>query len=397
LSPYGQDTNFALLASSLHAISEAGAAADFAVVTGDLLAHDFQEKVAKKIGAAVTKAQIDDYAARTTGFVADALGEALPGKSIILALGNNDSDCGDYRIEPGGPYLDATRDLVRRLAGGDLVAPDFDMTYDAGGYYAMRHPTIAGVQIIVLNDVLWSAEYQDVCGDGGKSAAQAMLAWLEARLAEQQNAGRNVWLVHHIPIGIDAFATMRSKEPSCQDRAVSFLAAPFDVQYPKLLRDYASIIQANLTGHVHFDGYRLIFDAAEKAVGVEKIAPGISPIFDQNPGFHRFDYDPQSGAPVDFSTIYLNNLMTAANPAAGDWQVEYRFSEAYGQKRYDASAVAAMWKSISQPGPLRDIYQGYYDVGSPKFNPTVPPPFYCAIGRLEQSSFSSCACNDQGN
>jgi hypothetical protein len=168
------------------------------------------------------------------------------------------------------------------------------------------------------------------------------------------------------------------------------------VKYPKLLRDYAPIIQANLTGHVHFDGYRLIFDETEKAVGVEKIAPGISPIFGQNPGFHRFDYD-QSGAPVDFTTIYLSNLMTAASPAAGNWRTEYRFTEAYGQKRYDSSAVAAMWKAISQPGPLRDTYQNYYDVGSPKFNPTVPPPFFCAIGRLEQSSFSSCACNNQGN
>jgi hypothetical protein len=397
MSPYGEDTNFALFASSLREIGEAGAAADFAVVTGDLLAHDFQEKVAAKIGASATKAQIDDYAARTTGFVADALGQALPGKPVILALGNNDSDCGDYRIEPGGPYLNATRDLVRRLVGSDLVAPDFDVTYDAGGYYAMRHPTVASVQIIVLNDVLWSAEYRDVCGDGGKSAAHAMLAWLEVRLAEQRDANRKVWLVHHIPIGIDAFATMRSKQPNCQDRAVSFLASPFDLQYPKLLRDYSAIIQANLTGHVHFDGYRLLFDAAEKAVGVEKIAPGISPIFGQNPGFHSFDYDPLSGVPVDFTTIYLSNLMTAASPSAGNWQVEYRFTAAYNQKRYDANAVAAMWQSISEPSPLRDTYQVYYDVGSPKFNPTVPPPFFCAIGRLEQSSFSSCACNGQGN
>ena len=56
-------------------------------------------------------------AATTSNYVAEAIALSLPGKPIILALGNNDSDCGDYQIDPGGPYLAATRETVRRLAG----------------------------------------------------------------------------------------------------------------------------------------------------------------------------------------------------------------------------------------------------------------------------------------
>jgi hypothetical protein len=104
---------------------------------------------------------------------------ALPGKPILLSLGNNDSSCGDYKIDPGGAYLAATREAVRSLAGAHLLAADFDETYSAGGYYAARHPTLADTTVVVLDDVLWSDEYDNACGTGGLEAATAMMTWLE--------------------------------------------------------------------------------------------------------------------------------------------------------------------------------------------------------------------------
>ena len=212
LSDYGRDTNHALFASSLTAIADAAARADFAIVPGDLLAHDFQKNAGAALGVPAASNTVDAFAERTTIFVANALREALPGKPIIVALGNNDADCGDYRIEPGGPYLTGTREVVRRLAGADRVAPDFDETYTSGGYYAVHHPTVPNTLILVLNDVLWSAEYENSCGITGLAAADAMMAWLRVRLAEQKAAGGRVWMVHHIPWGIDPYSTLHSKE-----------------------------------------------------------------------------------------------------------------------------------------------------------------------------------------
>lgn len=160
-SQYGKDTNHVLLSSALAAIARTAAGADFAIVPGDLLSHGFEDDTAKALGVPLGSAAQQAFAQRTTIFVAEALGEALAGKPVILALGNNDSDCGDYEIEPGGDYLAATRETVRALAGADLVAPDFDATYAAGGYYAARHPTVADTLILVVNDVLWSERYQN--------------------------------------------------------------------------------------------------------------------------------------------------------------------------------------------------------------------------------------------
>ena len=113
-------------------------------------------------------------ATKTTVFVAYALAGALGGKPAIVALGNEDSICGDYKVEPGGPYLAATRETVRRLVGAERLDSDFAETWAAAGYYAARHPTVANGSIVVLNDVVWSPHYQDTCGSNGFAAAQAM-------------------------------------------------------------------------------------------------------------------------------------------------------------------------------------------------------------------------------
>src|SRR5262245_52402977 len=141
MSRTGEDTNHALLASSLAIFAKAAAAADFAIVPGDFLVHQFESKASKGLGVASTSQVAGDMAVKTTLFVADALADALAGKPAIIALGNVDSSCGDYRIEPGGSYLAATKETVRRLVGAERLQPDFDQTYAAGGYYAARHPT----------------------------------------------------------------------------------------------------------------------------------------------------------------------------------------------------------------------------------------------------------------
>lgn len=231
MASWGSDSNYALLASSVKAFAQTVAGADFVIVSGDLLAHEFEAKAASALNVAATDQTVDDMAVKTTAFVADQIGDALPGKPIILALGNNDSECGDYEIKPDGNYLAATADTVRQLAGKDLVASDFDETYKAGGYFAVRHPQHVGTQILVINDILWSAKYKDACGSGGDGIATAMMDWLAANLARQREAGGWIWIIHHIPWGIDSFSTVHSKESACADKVVPFLHEDYEEEY----------------------------------------------------------------------------------------------------------------------------------------------------------------------
>lgn len=392
LSGYGRDTNHALLAAALAEIGKAGADADFAIVTGDLLAHRFEERSSALLGAPARSEAVNAFAVRTTIFVAEAIAAALPGKPVFLSLGNNDSDCGDYRIEPRGNYLAQTRDTVRRLAGPERLEADFDETYRLGGYYAARHPTAANALVLVLNDVLWSMEYLNACGDTGNAAGDEMLRWLGERLNGLRRFGGKAWLARHIPLGVDAYATTNANVASCPAKVRPFLKEPYASALLRLLEDYSDVIQASFSGHIHFDDYRLVSSADGRPVGVEKIAPGISPIFGQNPGFHVFSYDRASGEVTDFSTLWLANLAAAAGPAIVDWRTEYTFTQAYGEPRYSPSAVKSVLDRIRSPGPARDTYDGLYDVSRGDFDPVSFPAHSCAIAYPDVQGFTRCFC-----
>src|SRR5260370_40010592 len=101
--------------------------------------------------------------------------------------------------------------MVRRLVGAERLAPDFVEPYAAGGYYAVRHPTVANGLMRVVNDVLWSTRYRDACGTDGLAAAQAMLGWFRDRFGRQRASGGRVWLVPHIPWGIDPYTTINTR------------------------------------------------------------------------------------------------------------------------------------------------------------------------------------------
>lgn len=392
-SRIGEDTNQALLTSGIAAFARGMASADFAIVPGDLLAHGFNAKAAASLGADPSSPAVDDMAAKTTLFVADALAGALGGKPAFVALGNEDSKCGDYKIEPGGPYLTATREAVRRLVGAERLEADFAETWVAAGYYAARHPTLANGLIVVLNDVLWSPSYRDTCGSNGHAAAEAMMNWLGGTLARQRAAGGRVWLVHHIPWGIDAYATIDAKAPSCAAKVVPFLREPFASGLRLLLMEYRDVIQASFSGHTHFDDYRLLIDQSGTVAGLDKITPALSPIFGQNPGFQVFTYDRQSGAPSDFTTWYLANPGDTAE--AADWRVEYTFTEAYRQRRYAPDIVGALWQAMMEGGAVRDTYRRLYKVGRGELGIDGLAAYLCAIGHTDIASFTTCYCGDR--
>jgi hypothetical protein len=392
MAGYGKDTNFPLFDSALAALRAAAPRADFTIFTGDLLAHEFEAKAAKAFGVDERSTLVEAFAVATTNFVARTLGRAIPGRPVIIALGNNDSACGDYRIVPGGPYLAATRATVRELLGNLEIDADFDRTWLAGGYYGVRHPARPDITILVINDILWSHDYRDACGADGLAAGKAMLEWLRMRLEQLQKSGAKVWLVHHIPIGYDAYGTTKVAGERCPARPVPFLRQPFARDFIELIRDHGAVIDAGFSGHIHFDDFRLLLSHRGEPLAAEKIAPGISPIFGQNPGFHVFTYDRLTGRPTDYSTHFLANLTAGTVGRDGRWEREYSFTRRYGQRRYDAAAVANVWHRLQRKGTTQRDFRTLYNVGHGELAADVFPAYACAIGHLDQKSFATCYC-----
>ena len=150
---------------------------------------------------------------KTFDFIALELRKRFPDAKMLLTPGNNDEECGDYSIAENGVFLDDTADRTRALAreGGQ-----FEPHWKSLGSYSIEHPTLHGVRIVSLNTVFWSNKYRSTdfnkgCATVDSAAGSALLAWLESQLAEAEQAHEKVWLMFHIPPGIDGWASHPSQ------------------------------------------------------------------------------------------------------------------------------------------------------------------------------------------
>lgn len=389
LATYGSDSNYALFASSLDAFARAAGDADFVVLPGDLLAHRFNEHAAAALGTGPDSDAVHAFAADTSRFVLDSVRAAVPGKPVVFALGNEDAACGDYAIEPRGRYLDRIRDTVRGAAGHGLVFDNFDLTWRHGGWYALHHPSLDDVRILVLNTVLWSQKYQNRCGDGGTTAGEAQLDWLRTELEDAVRFGQRIWLVYHIPAGIDAFSS-RHADRTCPGAPVAFLRPEYEAALTALWREHADIIAATINGHTHRDGYRLVRGADGAPVTVAKIVPSISPVFGNNPGFQRATYG-DDGALRDLETWRLDLAATA--PA---WAREYDFRTAY-REGYAPQTVAAIARAAqtAPEGSEAELFTHYYALGHDTPAGAGLRSVACAIDILDPAAFRQCFCTGE--
>ena len=174
----GVDSSYAILASSLKAAQQQAASTRpvpaFVTVTGDLLVHNFSCRF-----KATT--QSDNYAAfaeKTTNYVIYRTEAAFPAIPVYIADGNNDSSCGDYRLDLQDRYLKQTSKAI--LAGLRDTRPDelkqAAADYEAGGNYALTLKAPRKTRLLVINDIFLSKKYSACAGKPNPAGANAELA-----------------------------------------------------------------------------------------------------------------------------------------------------------------------------------------------------------------------------
>jgi sphingomyelin phosphodiesterase acid-like 3 len=390
---YGRDSTWALLRSALDQMREVEPNPAFVILTGDLLAHRFRDKF-QAVTRELDEGRYRSFVAKIVTFVGDEIARRFPGRQVFLALGNEDSDCGDYRLSPNGAFLEATLPLARRLSG---AAEDGAFTQDwrAGRFYDVASTAVEGLRVIAVNSIYLSAKYRDACGNAPDPGSET-LAWLEARLAAAERIGETVWLVMHIPPGADAFATVR--DGACTNGPVAMWDHDHTRRFLDLSRRYAHTIGAVFTGHTHMDEFRLIGRNGEMdtfALGT----PAISPVYGQNPGFHVHTYD-GSRRLVERETWRAADLTTA--PASGlGWHKEYVFSELWQLPAINAPSLSRLDQLIEKEPRVRAEWFSVYPVGRTamwrlpdvaSLPPTAFRAYHCAISRVDADEYRECLC-----
>jgi hypothetical protein len=113
------------------------------------------------------------FTAKTVEFLALEFQKHFPGVPILPAVGNEDAYCGDYKVQPAGPFLEMFARAWMRLPGPALEAAAFQTSFSRGGYYSALLPSPSEHRVIVLNSVFFSNQYENACGSAADTPGMA--------------------------------------------------------------------------------------------------------------------------------------------------------------------------------------------------------------------------------
>jgi sphingomyelin phosphodiesterase acid-like 3 len=322
-APYasvGRDANPSLILSAFSFMHQVVPHPDVVFVAGDLLGHAFHDHFLETAHD-TSDAAYQRFVDKTAEITPLALHALYPHAQILPTVGNNDGYCGDYRSTPRDKFLAHQTAQWEPYTNMHGLAPHFAQTYANAGYYEAHLPN--GLRVLGLNSVLFSAAYENACGDPDTNPAGDELTWLHARLSEP-NAPPTLILTH-IPVGIDAFKTFLhlGKPLSFYNDDVQNTVI-HDVQMP------TAHVTAFVTGHLHDVAYRVIpAHTAFSPTGIPVYsAPAISPIFGNAPAFAELDVSPQGR--IDNITVYELGTQVPHFRTQPGWYRAYDFNSRYG-------------------------------------------------------------------
>jgi sphingomyelin phosphodiesterase acid-like 3 len=395
----GVDTPYALLRSSLQAMESHESDVKFITVSGDLIAHSFVCRYNTLFPGSTqgsTQSDYQSFVLKTLSFVMGALRAGFPGVPIYVALGNDDTACDDYRLDSGSDFLAQAGRIV-----ADGLPPSQRQqalqTFVKGGYYSLTMGApMRNTRLLVINGVFLSSKYRTCAGEPNSAAATAEMAWLQEELAQARQLGQNVWVMGHIPPGIDPFATVTEFKAICGNQTPEMFLSSDGLA--DLLTQYADVIRLGVFAHSHMDEMRLLESSdGEPRASFEhsvalKLVPSISPVDGNDPSFTVAQVNPSSAVLEDYEVI------AASNQTGATWAKEYDYAESYHESQFSPSAVKELIAEfVDDRGAKTQASQDYirsYFVGdqSPELKPFWPQ-YTCALANYTAKAFAACLCS----
>jgi len=409
----GVDTPPALLQSTLHAARQQQPHPLLVTVSGDLMAHLFDCRF-HAIAPSASAAEYSAFAAKTIAFVALQLRQTFPSTPIYFALGNNDSGCKDYSEDPGSDFLHAAAVSF----SSDAVSPTnrsaiLHQFPQLGDYTVTLPAPIRNTRLIVLQDIFESRRYATCNGTSNNNDAAQQIAWLHAQLTAARAAHEHVWVMAHIPPGIDAYSTFTTHRDVCAGQPpVMFLASD---ALANTLAEFPDVIRLALFAHTHMDEFRVYSSAAGATTPAGtipvKLVPSIAPVNGNNPAFTLAEIDPSTATLKDYTVYRASNQAGGANTWDNKdttWGEEYRFSTTYHLPDLSGASLEKLTTSFvddkSGSTDASRAYQQFFYVGDAGPAKSIKaamnaaamqivwPAYACAITHADAASFRTCAC-----
>jgi len=397
----GTDTNYTLWQSSLSALHANAAQSRFVTISGDLLAHSFDCKY-KKLLPTATPADYTAFTVKTVRTIVDTLRSALPGVPVYVGMGNNDSGCTDYALDAtNDTFLAAVSKIVAAALPADLSPADrvaAERDFAAGGNYSVPVAAVPHTRLLVLDDLFLSSKYATCAGKPDPTPAVAQLAWLADQLAAARQHNERVWVMGHIPPGVDLYATARKFVNVCAGAAPQMFLA--NESLSNLLAQNADIVRLAIFGHTHADEMRLLVPdhsarvSAIASLGVPlKIVPSITPVNGNRPTFTLASVDPATALLADYTVVMASNL-TGIDAI---WAPEYTYSTAYHQPAFDAPSLTNLIPALqadpsAKTAASQTYLRSYFPGDMSLILQLAWPQYACSLNHDSAAAFAACAC-----
>jgi hypothetical protein len=382
-----QDANFILFDMALAQMKEVDPNPEIMLVTGDFLSHNFTDSLARNFSDNGTQTE---FANKTIQFAALMFQKYFPNTEVLPVLGNNDSYCGDYLLQPKGAFLKMfARAWVPLQHNMDAKKDSaFVNQFGMGGYYTYSPASCPDLQIVLMNTVYFSTKYYDGCGLGNSlTPGTVEMAWLNTLLkknATKKAKAQKIWMAYHVPPGMDVYSSIRKGDE------VTMWNDSFSKSFIALTEKYQDVIKANFAGHTHMDEFRVLYGAMAKPISFVHITPSISRSNGNYPGFQTVEFKKARYTISNFQTYCLN----AQYIASPKWSLEYDFATTYhvnSQTPISLDAIRQKMKGNGSKAMMK--YCTYYDVSNPKHVNSIKNnwiEYWCGTGSFGTATFKNC-------
>jgi sphingomyelin phosphodiesterase acid-like 3 len=270
--------------------------------------------------------------------------------------------------------------------------------FSEGGYYSVNLPApVHNARLLVLNDLFMSSKYATCSGKADATAAAEQLAWLERQLASARANKEKVWVMGHIPPGIDVHAPVAKMRDLCGGaRPEMFLSSE---KLADELVEFSDVVELAIFAHTHMDEVRIL--RAEDGVRrtapaknvVVKMVPSISPIDGNAPSFTVARVDRSSAALVDYRVFVASN-QTGVDAT---WREEYDYGQTYHEDEFSTASVSRLIAGFqADPGAKtetsRDYIRNFMAGNASSLLELVWPQYVCGLSNHSAEGFRSCVC-----
>jgi sphingomyelin phosphodiesterase acid-like 3 len=321
-----QDANFGVLQSAILNMKRKLPHPAFIIIAGDFIWHNATpaDSVLKK---------------KTIQFIAGLFKKHFPGTTIIPAMGNNDTYGDDYALQDSkflNDFADAWSPNLPAAAAGMLKAQ---------GYYSINKGSL---KFIVINSapLSYGSQYQQQAG--------AMFTWLQTNLSGA--AGKNVWIVMHIPPGLNGYNDSNMWNPD------------FTQAFVNAIVKYSPKVKFMIASHTHFNDFKVFYNQASRPVNFMRIVPSICSNHGNYPSFEIAEFSHVTGRVIKEANWYLN--LAAVPPKANGapaWNSSVSLPEDLGLSSINAEGFSNLINNIKsdKSGQMLKKYVRFYNIGTP--------------------------------